>query len=140
MTEIKRTCFISTQLLQYKARLDGLRTEYLEIKKIKKNPEIYINEYFAECIRKIDLQREIIIESVHAHSSILINSVNQREKEFLENTSQESSETNIYLLKVVDEAKNKLENIESMLSSLEINDEIFDELFLQKKADKRTYY
>ena len=86
------------------------------------------------------MQREIIIESVHAHSSILINSINQREKEFLENTSQESSETNIYLLKVVDEAKNKLENIESMLSSLEINDEIFDELFLQKKADKRTYY
>jgi len=118
MTEIKRTCFISTQLLQYKARLDGLRTEYLEIKKIKKNPEIYINEYFAECIRKIDLQREIIIES--------------------QESSQESSETNLYLLKVVDEAKNKLENIESMLSSLEINDEIFDELFLQKKAIK--YY
>ncbi len=51
---------------------------------------------------------------------------------------QEASETNTHLIKVVDEAKHKLESIESMLSSLEINDEIFDELFLQKKAIK--YY
>ncbi len=58
MAEIKRTCFISTQLIEYKERLDGLKTEYLEIKKIKRNPEIYVNDYFAECIRKIDLQRE----------------------------------------------------------------------------------
>ncbi len=33
MAEIKRTCFISTQLIEYKERLDGLKTEYLEIKK-----------------------------------------------------------------------------------------------------------
>jgi hypothetical protein len=140
MAEIKRTCFISTQLIEYKERLDGLKTEYLEIKKIKRNPEIYVNDYFAECIRKIDLQREKIIDSVHAHSSILIDSIQQRQRECLKNMSHESSSTNTYLIKVVDETKNRLESVESMLSSLEITDEIIDELFFQKKANKRMFY
>ncbi len=54
--------------------------------------------------------------------------------------SHESSSTNTYLIKVVDETKNRLESVESMLSSLEITDEIIDELFFQKKANKRMFY
>ncbi len=59
----------------------------------------------------------------------------ERQAKCFEESKTESMK--LALGNIVYESKLKLEYIESMFSSLELNDEVFEEIFFQKRADKR---
>ncbi len=135
MAQFNKPSFIKTQIILYRERLVELKKEFSEIQKIKNDTESYIFDYFENCIREIDYRRETLFESISEHSNLLINSVKERQAKCFEESKTESMK--LALGNIVYESKLKLEYIESMFSSLELNDEVFEEIFFQKRADKR---
>ncbi len=121
----------------YKKTLQDIFTEFGEIKMIHGDPINYQYVYFNDLISQVDIRRETLIETIHDQSRILIESLKSRYVECSEKHKDESmiDEMN----KIVFDCKGGLERIEATFSSLELNDDILNELTCQTLCDERNH-
>ena len=112
----------SDKFKESKLKIDELNKRFREIELIQNDPEFYIDEYFIELIREIDLRREVLIESIQKESNKVIDSVNQWKSELVEKAKKE----NIKMIGSIEKDRLKLTELNSMFDSLEIDNKKMD--------------
>ena len=90
--------------------MDSRDSEYMSItseslsdmETLDKNAELYIQGYFEEIKRKVDLRREDLIERIHNYSDVIIKSIESTQNECL----KMSKEVNQLKVEVEESKKN----------------------------------
>jgi len=113
----------------YKKIIQDLNENLREIETIQKDPENYISEYFGELTRQVDLRRETLIRDIHKYSDELIQKI-----EKLKQDSVAKSKETTKINKVLETIKPKLNELNSMFNSLEIDDIKHEEIMSKKKS------
>ncbi len=122
----------------YKKIMQDAATEFIEIQSIYADPENYIYEYFSDCIRQVDIRKEVLIEKINDYSLALVESIKRRHHECLKNCIESSMKSEIG--KIVFECQRGVEQIDSMFTSLEMNDAKLNELQSQTICDNRNNF
>ncbi len=117
-----------TQFNEYKKILEELDKGFKEIERIRNDPESFINDFFSELTRQVDLRRETLIEDIHDYSKKVIENINKLKEECLEN-----SKTSSKIKENIDEIKDKLNNLKVFL---EMDDKEHEEIMSQKQLDE----
>ncbi len=127
--EINKTKLDFTQFNEYHVILRELNRNLKEIDALRKNPEDYISEYFAILTRQINLRRETLIEDIHNYSDELILKIEKLKQECVGKSKETSGITND-----LDTIKAKMNELNSMFNSSEIDEIKFKEIMTKKKA------
>jgi hypothetical protein len=117
----------SDKFNESKHKIDELNKRFKEIELIQNDPEFYIDEYFRELIREIDLRREFLIESIQKESNKLIESVNQWKSELVKMENKKMTGS-------IEKDRLRLAELNSMFDSLEIDKKKMEEIISQKSS------
>jgi len=118
-----------SQFNDYNDIFRDLKKNLREIETIQKDPENYIFEYFGELTRQVDLRRETLIEDIHKYSDELIQKIEKLKKD----CAAKSMKASI----ITDELatiETKMNDLNSMFNSLEIDDIKLEEIMSKKKS------
>jgi len=121
--------FNFSQFKDYNKILQDLNKNLKKIEAIRKDPDNYICEYFGELTRQVDLRRETLVEDIHKYSDELIQKIERLKQECMDKSKEAS--------KITDELatiKTKINDLNSMFNSLEIDDNKIEEIMSQKKS------
>jgi len=118
-----------SQFKDYSKIIQDLNENWKEIETIQKDPENYIHEYFAELTRQVDLRRETLIEEIHKYSDELIQKIEKLRQDCVVKSKEATRITqDLATIKV------KLNELNSMFNSLEIDDIKLEEIMSKKKS------
>jgi len=114
-----------------KKRLEDLNKQFREIETFQNEPEYFMDEYFVELTRQVDLRRERLFESIGLHSELLIKQIEEwkggvltRAKENGTRIDEEGAQA----------CKERLDQLNSMFASLEIDNIKMEEITHQKES------
>jgi len=127
--EANKTSLNFSQFKDYNKTLQNLNENLKEIESIRKDPENFITEYFGELSRQVDLRRETLIEDIHKYSDELIQKIEKLKQDCVAKSNEETKITD-----VLDTTKAKINDLNSMFNSLEIDDIKLEEIMSQKKS------
>jgi len=99
-----------------------------EMEAIRNDPEDYISEYFGELIRQVDLRRETLIGDIHKYSDELIQKIEKLKQECLAKSKEATKIKDLATIKA------KMNELNSMFNSLEIDDIKLEEIMSKKKS------
>jgi len=116
-----------------KKRLEDLNKQFREIENFRNEPEYFIDEYFVELTRQIDLRKERLFESIALHSELMIKQIEEWKSEVLTRVKENDTRINE---KRADECKERLGQLNSMFASLEIDNIKMEEITYQKESKK----
>lgn len=98
-----------------------------KINEINNDPECYIDNYFGELTRQVDLDREKIIGQAHLESEKRIELINLKKVEFLKNIPERKRSG--------DNKFNEIENLKNLDAFNEINQEDFNKKLVKIKDE-----
>jgi len=127
--EVNKINLNLSQFKEYHKLLQDLNKNLKEIEMIQKDPDNYIYEYFSELTRQVDLRRETLIEDIHKYSDELIQKIEKLRKECMAKSKETTK-----LTQDLSTIKAKLDELNSMFNSLEIDDIKLDEIMSKKKS------
>jgi len=113
----------------YKWIIQELNENFKEIEAIRNDPEDYIDEYFSELTRQVDMRRETLIEDIHIYSNRLILKIEKLKQDCVAKSRETTKITDD-----LDTIKAKINDLNSMFNSLEIDDIKLEEIMSQKKS------
>jgi len=119
------------KLDESKKLLEDLNKQFREIETFRNDPEYYIDEYFVELTRQVDLRRERLFESIGLHSDLMIQQIEEWKSGLL--TKAKENGTRIDEERT-EECKARLGQLNSMFASLEIDNIKMEEITHQKKS------
>jgi len=114
-----------------KKLIEDLNKQFREIETFQNEPEYFIDEYFVELTRQVDLRRERLFESIGLHSELLIKQIEEWKGGVL--TRAKENGTGIDE-KEAEECKERLGQLNSMFASLEIDNIKMEEIWYQKES------
>jgi len=114
-----------------KKRLEDLNKQFREIEAFRNDPEYFIDEYFVELTRQVDLRRERLFESVGLHSELMITQIEEWKSGVLTRAIENGTRIN---KERAEECKGRLGQLNSMFASLEIDNIKMDEITHHKKS------
>jgi len=118
-----------SQFNDYNKIIQDLNKNLKEIEAIRKDPENYISEYFGELTRQVDIRRETLIEDIHKYSDELIQKIEKLKQDCVVKSREASKITD-----ELDTIKSKMNDLNSMFNSLEIDDIKHEEIMSQKQS------
>ena len=118
-----------SQFNDYQKIIEDLNKKLKETESIRQDPEYFIDEYFGELIRQVDLRRETLIEDIHQYSSGLIQKIEKLKHESVANSKKATKVT-----ESIDSIKAKLTQLNSMFDCLEMDDLKHEEIMSQKES------
>ena len=74
----------------------------MELSILRRDPEYYIDQYFGELIRQVDIRRESLIAETHTYSAELINSMEKLKLECAKNSVPNTEDVEILKLGIRD--------------------------------------
>jgi len=113
---------------EYKKIIQDLNGNLREIETIQKDPENYIFEYFGELTRQVDLRRENVIRDIHKYSDELIQKIEKLKQDCVAKSKETTKIT-----EVLETIKPKMNDLNSMFNSLEIDDIKLKEIISKKQ-------
>jgi len=114
---------------EYKKIIQDLNENLSEIETIQKDPENYLSEYFGELTRQVDLRRVTVIRDIHKYSDELIQKIEKLKQDCVEKSKEATKIT-----QVLETIKPKMNDLNSMFHSLEIDDIKHEEIMSKKKS------
>jgi len=114
-----------------KKRLEDLNKQFREIEAFRNDPEYFIDEYFVELTRQVDLRRERLFESIGLHSDLMITQIEEWKSGVLTRAKENGTRIN---KERAEECKARLGQLNSMFASLEIDNIKMDEITHPKKS------
>jgi len=129
--EVNKINLNLSQFKDYHKLLQDLNKNLNEIETIQKDPDNYIYEYFAELTRQVDLRREIMIRDINEYSDKLIQKIEKLRKECMANSKEATQIT-----QDLSTIRAKLNELNSMFNSLEIDDKKLEEIMSKKKSNE----
>jgi len=110
--------------------IENLNKRLKEIEAIRNDPDNFIAEYFYELNRQVDLRREKLFQEIQQYSDELIQKIDVLRQECLNN----SKNTKIKMTEEIDECKSKIEKLNLMFNSFEIDNGKLEEIMHQKMS------
>jgi len=118
-----------SQFKKYSQIIQDLNENLNETETIQKDPDNYIFEYFGELKRQVDLRRETLIEDINTYSDELIQKIEKLKQECVAKSKEATTIT-----QDLEEIKAKMNELNSMFNSLEIDDINLKEIITKKKS------
>ena len=118
-----------SQFNDSKKILQDLNKGLREIESIKNDPANYIWEYFKELNRQVDIRRENIIQETERYSNELIQNIEIIHKECLAKVTTKNKTTDC-----IEDCKAKLQELNGMFETFEIDDTKHEEIMSQKRT------
>jgi hypothetical protein len=112
-----------------KKLIQGLNTDFKEIESIRNDPENFISEYFYELNRQVDLRREKLIHEIQQYSHQLIKKISSIHQECIIKSTLKSTMT-----ERIADCSAKLDKLNAMFSTFEMNDAKLDEVMYQRQT------
>jgi len=114
-----------------KKLIEDLNKQFREIETFRNDPEYFIGEYFEELTRQVDLRREQLFESIALHSDLMVKQIEEWKSGILIRAKENGTR--------IDEDKSKkckarLDHLNSMFASLEIDNNKMEEITNQKES------
>ncbi len=127
--EVNKINLNFSQFNNFNKIIQDLNKNMKEIETIQKDPEDYIDEYFGELTRQVDLRRETLIEEINKYSDELIQKILKLKQDCVAKSKEATKITND-----LDTIKIKINDLNSTFNSLEIDDIKIEEIMSQKKS------
>ena len=121
----------SDKFTESKQKVEDLNRRFREMDTLINEPEYFIDEYFRELTRQVDLRRERLFESIGQHSDLLIGQIEEWKSGLVEKAKKEGSGRMAEGMKA---DKVKLGQLNSMFDSLEIDNAKLEEIISQKAS------
>ncbi len=119
-----------TQFNDYKKILESLNKKLKEFETVYDDPVYYINEYFGELTRNVDMRQGKLIQDIQKYADYLIQNIEKLKQECLVKAKAGTKATeNIY------EIKTKLNQLNLMFGTLVIDDINIEEI-MSKRLSK----
>jgi len=126
--EVNKINLNLSQFKDYHKLLQDLNKNMKEMEAIRNDPEDYIHEYFGELTRQVDLRRETLIEDIHKYSDEIIQNIEKLKQECLAKSKEATKIKDLATIKA------KMNELNSMFDSLEIDDIKLEEIMSKKKS------
>jgi len=126
--EINKINFNFSKFKGYQKIIQDLNKNLKEMEAIRNDPENYIPEYFGELTRQVDLRRDTLIGDIHKYSDELIQKIEKLKQECLVKSKEATKIKDLATIKA------KMNELNSMFNSLEIDDIKLEEIMSKKKS------
>jgi len=114
-----------------KKLLEDLNKQFREIETFRNEPEYYIDEYFVELTRQVDLRRERLFESIGLHSDLMVQQIEEWKSGLLTRAKENGTRIDE---ERTEECKARLSKLNSMFASLEIDNTKMEEITYQNES------
>ena len=114
-----------------KKLVEDLNKQFRAIETFRNDPEYFIDEYFVELTRQVDLRRERLFESIGLHSDLMVQQIGEWKSGLLTRAKENSTRIDEERTK---ECKARLNKLNSMFASLDIDNIKMEEITNQKES------